>query len=136
MNKALWAVPIAILCSAPAMSGEKIQLTDKEQTKLDKKLEGRTAGEPRSCISRFEQKNMTVISDDIIIFGPSRNAKTIFVNKPYGGCHGAKNNTIVTTRPSAQLCKGEIARVTDLPTGMDYGSCAFGKFVPYTKTAG
>ena len=76
---------------------------------------------------------MTVISDDILIFGASRNARTIYVNKPYGGCPNAERNILSYSHPTSSLCKGEIVEVVDNLSKMTMGSCAFGDFVPYTK---
>ena len=135
MRKLLLTIPAAMLLAAPAMSEEKIELTEKQQIMLDKRLEGRTAGEAKSCISGNDQRNMTVISDDILLFSSSRNAKTIYVNKPYGGCHNADRNILVYRRSSAALCRGEIVQLVDNLSGMTMGSCAFGDFVPYTKDA-
>ncbi|WP_339826836.1 hypothetical protein [uncultured Parasphingorhabdus sp.] len=135
MRKLLLTIPAAMLLAAPAMSEEKPRLTEKQQIMLDKRLEGRTAGEPKSCIGRNDQRNMTVISDDILLFSSSRNAKTIYVNKPYGGCHNADRNILVYRRSSAALCRGEIVQLVDNLSGMTMGSCAFGDFVPYTKDA-
>ncbi|MEJ6594527.1 hypothetical protein [Parasphingorhabdus sp.] len=135
MNKLLFAIPIAMLLAAPAVSGEKAKLTEKQQTGLDMRLKGRTAGEPESCINRNDQRDLTVISDDILIFGSRRNARTIYVNKPYGGCPNADRNILSYSRPTSALCQGEIIQVIDNSTQMSVGSCAFGEFVPYTKDA-
>ena len=133
MNKLIFAIPIAMLLAAPAVSGEKIQLTEEQQAKLDQQLAGRTAGEPRSCINANDQRNMTVISDDILIFASSRNAKTIYVNKPYGGCRNASRSILSYSRPTSSLCKGEAITLVDSASRMPMGSCAFGDFVPYTR---
>lgn len=133
MKKLLFAIPIAMLLAAPAVSGEKIEFTEKQQVKLDKSLDGRTAGKARSCINHNDQRNMTVISDDILIFGSSRNARTVYVNKPYGGCRNADRNILSYSRPTSSLCRGEIVHLIDNTTRMSMGSCAFGEFVPYTK---
>ncbi|NCN83443.1 MAG: hypothetical protein GW808_07435 [Sphingomonadales bacterium] len=135
MTKLLFALPMAILLAAPAVGGETITLTEKQQSKLDKRLEGRTAGEPQSCIGPNDQRNMTVISDDILIFSSSSHAKTIYVNKPYLGCRNADRNILSYSRPTAQLCQGEAITLVDNTIGMSVGSCAFGEFVPYTKNA-
>lgn len=134
MKKLLLALPAAMLLATPATSGEQIKLTEKEQAKFDKRTDGRTAGKPLSCIPRHAQRDMTVISDDVLIFSSRRNAKTIYVNKPYGGCRNADRNILVFSRPSSSLCSGEIVQVVDQMVGA-IDSCAFGKFVPYTKTA-
>lgn len=135
MKKILFSLPAAMLLAAPATSGEQVQLTEKEQAKFDKRIEGRTAGKPRSCISRHDQRNMTVISDDVLIFGSRRNAKTIYVNKPFGGCRNADRNILVYSRPTSSLCSGEIVQIVDQGIGGPVGSCTFGKFIPYTKTS-
>lgn len=135
MKKLLLAVPVLALLAAPAMSGEKLELTEKQQTKLDKRLEGRVAGKPKSCINYQDQKSMTVISDDVLIFGARRNASTIYVNKPHGGCRNADRNVLTYRRSISSLCRGEIVRVIDNLTGTFQGSCSFGEFVPYTKKA-
>lgn len=135
MRKLLLTIPAAMLLAAPAMSEEKIDLTEKQQIMLDKRLAGRTAGEAKSCISGNDQRNMTVISDDILIFSGSRNSRTIYVNKPYGGCNNADRNILAYRRSTSALCRGEIVQLIDNASGMATGSCAFGDFVPYTKDA-
>jgi hypothetical protein len=135
MRNSLFAIPAAMLLAAPAMSGTTTELTEKQQTQLHQRLEGRTAGEARTCINRHDQREMTVISDDILIFSSGRNARTIYVNKPYGGCPDADRNILSYSRPSSSLCKGEIVNLIDNSSGMSMGSCAFGEFVAYTKDA-
>jgi len=136
--KALLIVPIALGLSVPATSGKLggKELNQRQQKKYDARLAGRTAGKPISCINRWDRKYMSVISDDVILFGKSRTAKTIYVNKPYGGCSGAEDHALVTRSGFSQLCKGEIAQVQDLVNGSFQGSCAWGEFVPYTKDPG
>jgi len=133
MKKLIFAIPVAILLAAPAVGGEQIQLTEEQQAKLDKRLEGRTAGEPQSCINLNDQRDMTVISDDVLIFGSRRNARTIYVNNPPGGCRNADRNILSYSRSTSALCQGEAITLIDNTTRMSMGSCAFGAFVPYTK---
>ena len=133
MRKLLLAIPAAVLLAAPAIGGEKIELTEKQQAKLDKQLEGRTAGKAKSCINRNDQRNMTVISDDILVFSSRRKAKTIYINKPPGGCPGADRYIMSYRRTTSSLCSGEIIQLIDNMSGSTMGSCTFGDFVPYTK---
>lgn len=135
MRKLIFAIPAAMLLAVPAMGGEKIELTEKQQTELDQRLEGRTAGEAQSCITANDQREMTVISDDILIFGSRRNARTIYVNNPPGGCRNADRSILSYSRPTSSLCQGDAIDLIDSGTGMSTGSCAFGEFVPYTKNA-
>ncbi|WP_164115251.1 hypothetical protein [Sphingorhabdus sp. Alg239-R122] len=133
-------VPLSLMASAMALTGcaqadyaageKEPQLTEKQQVKLDKKLAGRVAGEPVSCIQRSRVRNFTAISDDVLLYEVG---DTVYVNQPYGGCPGVTRDTLVTRATTNRLCSGDIARVTDLQIGIDVGSCAFSEFVPYRK---
>lgn len=138
MRKIIFALPLALMLAAPAANSgtAEVKLSEKEQAKFDKKIAGREAGKPISCINRTDQKNMTVVGDKYLIYSRSSNPKTIYVNEPYGGCRDVDRHTLVTRRPSSQLCRGEIAQVKDLHTGAFVDSCSFSSFVPYTKTEG
>lgn len=138
MRKVIFTLPLALLLAAPAAIGgtAEVKLNEKEQAKFDKIIEGRTAGEPRSCISRIDQDNMRVVGDKYLVYSRTRNAKTIYVNEPYGGCRDVDRHTLVTRKFSGNLCRGEIAQVKDFPSGAFIDSCSFGSFVPYTKTEG
>lgn len=127
------AAALALSACAPAQYAENSAplLTEKQQKKLDRKLAGRVAGEPVSCITQMRgRSDYTAISDDILIYEVG---STVYVNQPYNGCRGAENNAIISSRPTSQLCSGEILEVRDLTSGTSYGSCALGKFTPYRK---
>lgn len=112
----------------------QLDLTEKEQAKLDKELEGRVAGPAKSCIQLRDQEVYRAISDEILIFSATRNSKTIYVNMPHNGCPGAKRDALQYKRPDTALCHGNSATVFDFRANVLVSSCAFGKFVPYTKT--
>lgn len=137
MRRIIFTLPLALMLAAPAAySGTaEVKISEEDQAKFDKLVDGRTAGEPVSCISRADQSRMTVIGDKYLVYRRSSNPKTIYVNEPYGGCRNAEHYTLVTRRSSSQLCRGEIAQIKDLTSGMFINSCSFGDFVPYTKAA-
>ncbi len=136
MRKLIFTLPLAIMLAAPAANSgtSEIKLSEKNQTKFDKIVAGRTAGKPVSCISRIDQDNLRVVGDKYLVYSRSRNAKTVYVNEPHGGCRDVDRNTLVTRKFSGNLCRGEIAQVKDLVTGTFVDSCSFSSFVPYTKT--
>lgn len=136
MRKIIFALPLALMLAAPAAhSGTaEVKLSEKDQTEFDKITKSRKAGEPVSCINRADQKRLTVIGDKYLVYKRSSDPETIYVNEPYGGCRSAEHNTLVTRKSTAQLCRGEIARIKDMTSGMVVGSCSFSDFVPYTKT--
>ena len=73
-----------------------------------------------------------LISDDLLLYKAGR---TVYVNRVLGRCSGLSfGRTLVTTVWGSQICRGDIARVADLSSGMLTGSCALGDFVPYTPT--
>ncbi|QTD57144.1 hypothetical protein [Parasphingorhabdus cellanae] len=138
MRKIIFAIPLALMLAAPAANSgtAEVKLSEKDQAKFEKLVSGRTAGKPVSCINRIDQGNMTAVGDKYLVYSRSSRAKTIYVNEPYGGCRDVDRHALVTVRPSAQLCRGEIAQVKDLPTGAFIDSCSFSSFVPYTETEG
>lgn len=138
MRKIIVALPLALMLAAPAANSgtAEVKLSEKEQVKFDKIVAGRSAGKPVSCISRINQDKMRAVGDKYLVYSRSRNAKTIYVNEPYGGCRGVDRYALVTRRSSTQLCRGEIAQVKDVTNGTFIDSCSFGSFVPYTKTEG
>lgn len=135
MRKIIFALPLAMMLAAPAAhSGTaEVKLSEKDQAKFDRIIKDREPGEPVSCINRADQKRLTVVGDKYLVYKRSSNPKTIYVNEPYGGCRSAEHNTLVTRRSMSQLCRGEIAQIKDMTSGMIVGSCSFSDFVPYTK---
>lgn len=99
--------------------------------KAAKALAGRVPGKPQSCISLRDARSSTIVDETAIIYEISR--KRWMVNFPEGGCAGRPDRAIVTRTPSTQLCRGDIARIIDAPSRIEYGACGLGDFVPYTR---
>jgi hypothetical protein len=57
------------------------------------------------------------------------------VNHLIGECSLLKSGfyTLVTRSNGMGLCRGDIADVADVRTGMTVGSCAIGDWVPYAR---
>jgi hypothetical protein len=98
-----------------------------------KALEGRTAGVPVSCVNLRQMRTTRIIDETAVIYEESRSRW--FVNFPQGGnCPNMTRDRAIATRtPSNQLCSGDLIRVFDQQTPIQYGSCSLGKFVPYTR---
>ena len=101
--------------------------------KLAKALAGRTAGPPVSCITLRDNVSSTVIDRNAVIY--KQNSRTWFVNFPEGGhCGLLRPDSILLTRvPIGRLCSGDISRVIDRTSRIEFGSCTLGEFVPYTR---
>lgn len=119
---------LALSSSAPA----KDSGSPRAAQELATALAGRTAGTPLNCIRNSQNIRMHIVDDWTILF---RQGSTVYVQKPFGGCHGLANgmslirNSVGTT----QLCRGDINRIVDLRTGFGTGACVYSEFVPYRK---
>lgn len=121
---------LLVACTSTGLAKDKSPaLTQKQQTALDKALEGKVAGTKQSCISLTQRADLQVISDDVLLY---KAGGTVYLNRVMGPCNGlSSGRTLVTNVFGSQLCRGDIARVADFSSGMLTGSCALGDFVPY-----
>ncbi|WP_095012559.1 hypothetical protein [Tsuneonella mangrovi] len=114
------------LLAGPAVAKDKVT----GQQKLEKLLEGRTAGKPKDCISRFDQNDMQMIDDTALVYG---RGKTIWVNVPANPENLDSSDIMVTHPWGSQLCRLDRVNMID-QTGHFYAGPVFlGKFVPYTR---
>ena len=129
-------IPLLIMGSvvgctyAPAQQAPMVDA--KAQQKLGRLLAGKVPGPPQSCLPSYRQKDMVVIDDYTIAFRDG--VDRVWITKPRGGCNLlASGSYALVTRSGGGLglCRGDIARVQDVRTGMLAGSCAMGDFVPY-----
>lgn len=101
-----------------------------QHAKLDRALEGMTAGKPQTCI---EPTNVTEIKivDGALLYKQGRNK--LWRNDTNGGCSRGATDLIVTRSVVGRYCSGDIVETHARPGGMLTGACALGDFVPYTK---
>lgn len=127
----------AILISALAFGAASCATYEREPGPVGPELAAETAsrlaGQPQSCVPQRDlEGNRTVDDGDAIIFSGGGNL--IYVNRPPGGCPTLRfGRTLVTRSTTGQLCRGDIVDVVDLTSGMHYGSCGLGDFVPYRR---
>jgi hypothetical protein len=121
--------------AAVAVSAGEVERSEKASQQLANALQGRTAGAPVNCIPNYQGKSrMEVIDDSTILF---RDHGTVYVQVPRGKCHGLESGgvTLITRQyGSTQLCSGDINEMIQPTTGIGFGSCVYGPFVPYRKT--
>lgn len=111
-------------------SYEPRPLTDKQTAELDKALAGKVAGEKVSCINREPQTNLTVISNNVLLYKVSK--RLVYRNDLIGSCNGlAYGDTMIVRSFGSQLCRGDFTTTANLQTGMQTGACALGDFIPY-----
>ena len=128
--RALTVAAVATLCACQTAAVEPVQRDARAQQTYDRTLAGKVAGQPVRCLPTFRTNDMVAIDENTILY---RDGRTTYVNHPLGSCSGLGrfNNSLVTKTLGGNLCRGDLARVVDLRTGVTAGSCALGDFVPY-----
>lgn len=127
MFLALMLLPLA--ACAQTTAGEP-RLGEREARDLAQALDGKVPGEPVSCITAIRSSDLRSLGDNTLIYRVNKDL--VYRNTLEGACHGlAMGDTMVLRRMSSQYCRGDIARVVNLPSGSQTGSCALGYFVPY-----
>ena len=125
----------AIALAAPAMASTSREARDAAaQARLAKIVDGLVPGKPVSCVSLRDVPSSQLVDGLAIVYRAG--SRRLYVNRPAGGCEALRENRAIATRtPSDRLCSGDIVRIFDAPSGIDYGSCALGEFVPYERPA-
>ena len=117
----------AALASTAAVSAKT---PEENEAKLARMLEGRTAGEPVSCISAMNSNRIEVIEDVGIVYDAGG---TIYVARPTDPRQLGRDDVVVIDRHSSQLCHNDVIRTVDRHQGFTTGAVFLEKFVPYTK---
>lgn len=116
------------LSGATAASAET--LAEKGEAKLARMLEGRTAGEPVSCISTPRSNRLEVIEHVGLVYDAGN---TIYVARPSNPKALGPWDVPVIERFGSQLCKTDVIRTVDRSDGMFRSVVFLDGFVPYTK---
>lgn len=126
-------IPLAL--AAASCASVPVQPTAEDQAVLAEELRGRTADDPVSCVSQTSLGGGNRSVGEGVILFEGRSGR-LYVNRPRGGCPVlGRDRALVTQSTSSQLCRGDIARVVDLFSNIDYGSCVLGEFTPYSRRA-
>ena len=114
------------LIAGPSVAGERLT----GEAKLSKILEGRVAGEARSCINTRTNQNSQVIDGTAVVYGSGR---TVWVNRPTNAGDLDRWDALLTRQFGAQLCRQDIVTTFDPSSGMYTGNVFLTEFVPYTR---
>ena len=107
--------------------------TAEAEAHLSKLLAGKVAGPALGCIPFYNGNDMIIVDDSTVLF---KKGSTLYRNDFNGGsCDniGSGFYTLVTERHGSGMCNGDIARVMDVKSGTQIGSCVWGDFTPYKK---
>lgn len=138
MRKLLFLLPLlAAACTQTAADRERVaREADTTQAKLDRALAGYTPDQSASgsCLhsSFYRGAQSTQAYGRTLLFRV--NSNLIFRTDTAGGCERVGDDAyLVTSTPTADLCRGDIARVVDRTIRRDVSACSFGDFVAYRR---
>ena len=129
MNKivlSLAALAGVALTAGPAVARDRLSGDEK----LAKLLEGRVAGEPRSCINTRINSESQIIDRTAVVYGRGR---TIWVNIPANARDLDDGDAMLTRQYSSNLCRQDIVTTFDTTGGFYTGNVFLSDFVPYTR---
>jgi len=107
------------------------------ESRFQELLAGKAAGPAVACLPTYRSQDMVVIDDQTVAFRDG--SRRVWVTNLEHSCSnlGSGHYALVTKRfGGSGLCRGDIAEVADLSTGMTVGTCVFGDFTPYERTHG
>jgi hypothetical protein len=103
---------------------------EENQAKLARMLEGRTAGEPVTCVTTFRSDKLQVIEGVALVYDAG---DTIYVARPTEPDALRRDDVVVIKRFGGQLCHSDIIRTVDRTGGYTTGVLFLEKWVPYKK---
>ena len=128
---------IPIIAFAIALAGCATQppaptRSTEAQAELNKLIAGKIAGAPLTCLQHYRANDMVRIDDSTVAF---KQGTRVYVNHLIGECSNLTSGfyALVTRSNGTGLCRGDMADVRDLSTGMIVGSCAIGDWTPYKR---
>lgn len=125
---------LSALAATGCMAGseEPPPLSPQARADIDAALAGRTAGPPEQCVRQQELRGNRPIGENAILF--EGRGDVVYLNRPSGTCDGLRPWSALRFRTvNTTLCAGELAVVFDPRTGMEYGGCSLGRFIPYRR---
>ena len=121
------AILALALVAAPLLARAPRQ-TDAER--LQQRLAALVPGKPASCITQRPNNNSETY-DGVVVYEV---AGTTYVNRFDGSCDLRRDfDTLITSTPTTQLCRGDIAQVVSTGVPIPRGTCIYGTFETYTR---
>jgi hypothetical protein len=114
------------LAAGPAVSRDRVS----GEQELANLLQGRVAGEPRSCINTMVNRDSQVIDKTAVVYGRGR---TIWVNRTANPRDLDRWDAMLVRQYGSQLCRQDIVTTFDTASGMYTGNVFLTDFVPYTR---
>ena len=122
----------SLLVAAAALAAPASAVArDTPETRFEKALAGRVAGEPVRCISLGGITSSQIIDGTAIIY---RVGGRVYVNQPRSGADRLDDRDVLLTRNiGTQLCGADTVQLIDSSSRAIHGFVVLGDFVPYTR---
>ena len=125
------AAAVLSFAGAAAHTADKVDKdTQESEAKLAHKLEGRTAGEPVSCIPLQRLNELEVIYGVALVY---ETGDIIYVSRPSHPEELRRDDIVIIDRHTSQLCNSDVIQTVNRDVGYITGVVFLGKFVPYKK---
>ncbi len=128
------ALAIALAATALIAGGAAVSAKPKlsPEQRLEKLLEGRVAGQPTTCISMSDTRDLEILDGVALVY---RSGSTLYVNRPKNP-EDIDSADILVIRPTgSQLCRLDMVQTVDRVGHFQTGFINLGDFVPYRRTA-
>jgi hypothetical protein len=130
-SRLIIAAAVLAVAGAAAHSADKVdKTTEKNEARLAKMLEGRTAGEPVNCVPLVKSNRLEVIEGVGLVYD---SGDTLYVARPKDPNTLRRDDIMVIDRFGSQLCNTDVIRTVDRNGGYMTGVVFLSKFIPYKK---
>lgn len=102
----------------------------KSEARLEQMIEGRTAGEPVTCIPVLKPQQFEILEGVALVYD---SGDTIYVAKPSDPEVLRRDDVVIVDRHTSQLCNTDVVRTVDRNNGYFTGVIFLSKFTPYKK---
>ena len=124
---------LSALVAGCAMSPEA-ESAAAEEAALNPILSAEPIGPPRSCLNSRLVRSTEGVSDRVILFRTV--GGELYRNELPNRCPGAGRDEAFSYRTTiSSICRAEIIRFFDPVSGVSFGSCSLGEFVPIAEDA-
>ncbi|MFL6845127.1 MAG: hypothetical protein ACJ8ER_09630 [Allosphingosinicella sp.] len=122
-------LPLLLLtCACAATAGAP---SARDEAGLARELAGRTAGEPRDCVTADSGRSLVARDRQTLVYETGR---TLWVNRLAAECPGLDpTSTLVLDLHGGQYCRGDHVRSVEPGMTIPGPVCILGQFTPYRR---
>ena len=128
-----FAIPAltALALAVPASAQSDSHRSHKAQERLEKLLEGRTAGEPTDCVPYRPSARLYIIDETALVYDAG---STVYINYTQDPESLDDGDYLVVRDPSPSLCRTTQITTRNRTGNFFNGVIFLGDFIPYKRT--